>query len=54
MGQVLQQLQEAVWGYRVQVTVWLPGLVVKVYRLGVIGRAYWAWRGKPSGCPRGL
>jgi len=44
-AQVLQQLQEAVWGYREQVTVWLPGLVVKAYRLGVLGRSYGAWRG---------
>ena len=43
--EVLEQLQEAVWGYREQVTVWLPGLVVKVYRLGVLGRAYGVWRG---------
>ena len=43
--EVLEQLQEAVWGYREQVTVWLPGLVVKVYRLGVLGRVYGAWRG---------
>jgi len=42
--QVLQQLQGAVWGYREQVTVWLPGLVVKVYRLGVFGRVCGDWR----------
>ena len=43
--EVLEQLQEAVWGYREQVTVWLPGMVVKVYRLGVFGRVYGDWRG---------